>query len=198
MKTAKSPLRALGAVAGLALVASGTFAPLPVSFNTASVYFAGAPGSIAAADFNGDGKQDLAVSIPSGNAEFPGQIAILRGNGNGSFRLPSTFVVQNNSNPVYMAVGDFNGDGKPDLAVANYGAPGFPGNNVSILLGNGNGTFQTAVSYLVGTLPDSVVTADFNGDGHLDLAVANYNSNNLSILLGNGNGTFQPAVAYSG
>ena len=91
-----------------------------------------------------------------------------------------------------MAVGDFNGDGKADLAVANYGS-----DNVSVLLGNGNGTFQAAVNYAAGTSPHSVAVGDFNGDGKADLAVANYGSNNVSVLLGNGNGTFQAAVNYA-
>ena len=91
-----------------------------------------------------------------------------------------------------MAVGDFNGDGKLDLAVVNYGS-----SNVSILLGNGDGTFKTAVNYGAGSsAPYSVAVADFNGDGKLDLAVANIASNNVSILLGNGDGTFQAAVNY--
>jgi ABC-type transporter MlaC component len=91
-----------------------------------------------------------------------------------------------------VTVGDFNGDGKPDLAVSNS-----DGDNVSILLGNGNGTFQTAINYAVGSDPFSVIVGDFNGDGKLDLAVANYSTNNVSVLLGNGNGTFQTAVNYA-
>ena len=67
-----------------------------------------------------------------------------------------------------MAVGDFNGDGKADLAVANYSS-----NNVSVLLGNGNGTFQATVNYGAGTNPYSVAIGDFNGDGRSDLAVTN-------------------------
>jgi len=88
------------------------------------------------------------------------------------------------------ATGDFNHDGKLDLVVAN-------GNNVSVLLGNGDGTFQPAVNYVVGSSPDAVAVGDFNHDGNPDLAVANNGSNNVSILLGNGDGTFQPAVNYS-
>ena len=65
-------------------------------------------------------------------------------------------------------MGDFNGDGKPDLAVANSGS-----NNVSVLLGNGDGTFQAAVNYAAGNAPNSVAVGDFNGDGKADLAVAN-------------------------
>jgi len=95
------------------------------------------------------------------------------------------------TNPDSAAVGDFNGDGKLDLAVANEGS-----DNVSVLLGNGDGTFQAAVDYRAGTDPDSVAVGDFRGDGKLDLVVANYYSNNVSILPGNGDGTFQAAVNY--
>ncbi len=95
------------------------------------------------------------------------------------------------SQPWSVTSADFNGDGKPDLAVANRS-----GNNVSVLLGNGDGTFQAAVNYAAGTNPECVVTGDFNGDGNSDLAVANYSDNTLSVLLGNGDGTFQAAVNY--
>ena len=85
-----------------------------------------------------------------------------------------------------VAVGDFNNDTILDLAVANFGS-----NNVSILLGIGNGNFVTsAVNFGVGTNPISVAVGDFNNDTVLDLAVANFNSNDVSILLGIGNGTF--------
>jgi uncharacterized protein (TIGR03437 family) len=95
-------------------------------------------------------------------------------------------------NPGSLAIGDFNGDGKADLTVANSRS-----NNVSVLLGNGNGTFQAAVNYAAGATPRLVAVGDFNGDGKADLAVANWDSNNVSVLLGNGNGTFQPAVSYA-
>jgi hypothetical protein len=93
--------------------------------------------------------------------------------------------------PDAVAVGDFNGDGKLDLAVANEGS-----NNVSILLGNGDGTFQAAVDYGAGSNPSSVAVGDFRSDGKLDLVVANDGSSNVSILLGNGDGSFQAAVNY--
>jgi hypothetical protein len=90
--------------------------------------------------------------------------------------------------PCSVTLGDFNGDGKLDLAVANSSI-------VSILLGNGDGTFQTAVNYEAGGQAGSVTIGDFNRDGKLDLAVTN--SSTVSILLGNGDGTFQTAVSYS-
>src|SRR5271170_3448340 len=79
-----------------------------------------------------------------------------------------------------------------DLITANYSS-----NTVSILIGNGNGTFKTQVTYPVGNGPDSVAVADFNGDGIPDLVVANEHSGTVSILLGNGNGTFQKAITYN-
>ena len=88
--------------------------------------------------------------------------------------------------------GDFNGDGRTDLAVANS-----DDNDVSILLGNGDGTFQNQVTYAVGSDPVALVTGDFNGDGRTDLAVANSDDNDVSILLGNGDGTFQNQVTYA-
>ncbi len=93
--------------------------------------------------------------------------------------------------PTSVAVGDFNGDGKLDLAVTNRSS-----NCVSILLGNGDGTFQTQVPYPTQTSPDSVAIGDFNGDGKLDLAVANGGSMTVSILLGNGDGTFRPKGSF--
>src|SRR5437879_12731165 len=91
-------------------------------------------------------------------------------------------------NPVSIAVGDFDGDTRLDLAVAN-------ADSVSVLLGNGDGTFQTAVNYDAGSYPSSVVAGDLNGDKHPDLVVVN--STGISVLLGNGDGTFQSAVNYA-
>jgi Bacterial Ig-like domain (group 3)/FG-GAP-like repeat/Abnormal spindle-like microcephaly-assoc'd, ASPM-SPD-2-Hydin len=98
--------------------------------------------------------------------------------------------------PHFVAVGDFNNDGIPDLVTANYGS-----NSVSILLGKGNGTFQTAQNFTAGSYPISVAVGDFNGDGNLDVAVANNGNNlpggDLAILFGNGDGTLQAPVTYS-
>ena len=88
-----------------------------------------------------------------------------------------------------MATGDFNGDGKLDLAVI-----GADSNDVAVLLGNGDGTFQPPVLYAAGSDLSSIVAGDFNGDGKLDLAVTDSGTNEVSILLGNGDGTFQPPI----
>src|SRR5262245_29676224 len=88
------------------------------------------------------------------------------------------------NNPFSVTVGDFNADGRLDLAVANFGS-----NTVSILLGQGDGTFQAAPDVAVGNQPTSVTVGDFNADGRLDLAVANAGSSTVSILLGQGDGT---------
>ena len=96
----------------------------------------------------------------------------------GTFQAPRSFRV--GINPRSVAVGDFNGDGVQDLAVANVGSQ-----NVSVLLGNGDGSFQTARNFGVGNDPYSVAVGDFNGDGRPDLAVANQNSNNVSVLINN-------------
>lgn len=96
------------------------------------------------------------------------------------------------SDPRSVAISDLNGDGSPDLAVANYGS-----GDVSVLLGNGSGGFQTQQTFAAGSNPHSVTIGDLNGDGILDLAVANQGSHDVSVLLGNGNGTFQTQQTFA-
>jgi hypothetical protein len=91
-----------------------------------------------------------------------------------------------------VAVGDFNGDGVPDLAVANGGS-----RTVSVLLGRGDGSFAAATNYAAGNYPASVAVGDFNGDGVPDLAVANFGNNTVSVLLGRGDGSFAAAIHYA-
>lgn len=93
--------------------------------------------------------------------------------------------------PTWMITADVNGDHIPDIITAN------SYNSIGIALGNGDGTFGPVKGYAVGTQPDGLAVGDFNGDGKLDLAVADFGSNQVSILLGNGNGTFQTHVDYS-
>jgi len=143
------------------------------------------PFSVTVGDFNGDGNPDLATAnLASGN------VTVLLGNGFGEFFPASGSPFATGQNPISVAVGDFNGDGRPDLATANMGS-----NTVSVLLGNGSGGFTAASGSPigVGNQPYLVAVADFNGDGHPDLAVPNNGSNNITVLLGNGTGGFAAA-----
>ena len=144
------------------------------------------PFSVAVGDWNGDGRLDLAVA---NNGD--GDVTILLGNGSGGFSQAAGSPVPSGTQPASIAIGDVNGDGKPDLAVAN-----FLSNDVTILLGNGSGGFSQAAGspVAVGAAPASVVVGDVNGDGKLDVAVANYGSTTVTVLLGNGSGGFIQAV----
>jgi len=163
------------------------------TFQTQTTYATGkTPGSVTTGDFNGDGKLDLAIANSASNS-----VSILLGNGDGTFQTQTTFAT--GTYPYSVTTGDFNGDGILDLAVANSNCFISPcgGGSVSVLLGNGDGTFQTQTTYATGGRPQSVTTGDFNGDGKLDLAVANVDDNTVSILLGNGDGTFQTQTSYA-
>src|SRR6202158_1432924 len=156
-----------------------------------------APGSIVVADVNGDGKPDLVVANQcQANCANIGAVGVLLGNGDGTFQTAVAYVT-GGVQALFAAVGDINGDGKPDIVVANYGS-----STVGVLLGNGDGTFQPAVTYSSGgTQPVSVAIVDVNSDGKPDLLVANCsntcgNEGVVGVLLGKGDGTFQPAVAY--
>lgn len=145
--------------------------------------------STAIADVNGDGKADLLVANYNS-----GTVSVLLGNGDGTFQPAVTYNCGGPDNPYSIAVGDFNGDGKPDIAllvVVNVS----PRPALRILLGNGDGTFQAPVAYDTGGFnPYQVVVADVNRDSKLDLVIANEFV--ASVLLGNGDGTFQAAVTY--
>jgi len=143
------------------------------------------PFSAAVADFNGDGKADVAVANAHSN-----NVSVLLGNGDGTFQ-PATNSAAGND-PQSVVAGDVNGDGIPDLVVVNV-----IDNNVSVYLGVGNGTFQPRQNFPVQANPLNVVIGDFNLDGKPDLAVANGPANTVDILLGNGDGTFQAATNFA-
>jgi hypothetical protein len=133
--------------------------------------------SVVVADFNNDGKLDIAESNSNG-------LTIWLGKGDGSFSLASSPSVGNN--PLGLAAGDLNGDGKIDLVAANS-----TDGTVSVLLGNGDGTFTNGATYPIGKQPVSLSLADLNGDGKLDVTVVNSADNNAQVLLGGGDGTFR-------
>jgi hypothetical protein len=155
-------------------------------------YAAGdSPDAVTSADFNKDGKLDLAAANQSSDS-----VAVLLGKGDGTFQAQVSFPVGHY--PVSLAVGDFRNNGDLDLVTANeacFSPPCTPG-TVSVLLGNGDGTFQPHADYGAGLQPVSVAVGDLRSNGNFDLAVTNFGSSSVSILLGNGDGTFQPQVSY--
>lgn len=139
------------------------------------------PHSVVVADFNHDGKLDLAVA--SRGSQFP-EVQIFLGKGDGTFAPPTAYDIGIGEGP--LAIADLNHDGNSDLVVVDVD------NSVSVLLGNGDGTFQNPVGYAIGGTGSGIAVGDFNGDGDLDIATTNqYPCYCVSVLLGNGDGTFQ-------
>jgi uncharacterized repeat protein (TIGR01451 family) len=159
-------------------IASSARAACP-DLATASNFAVGThPWAVAAADFDGDGRPDLAVVNSDSNS-----VSVLLATGAGSFAAAVSYATGNA--PVHIATGDFNGDGRIDLAIANNG-----GNSVTVLTNNGVGAFPTSATYAAHTAPFFIIAADLNRDGRLDLATSNSGSNDVSILLGNIAGGF--------
>jgi hypothetical protein len=162
----------------------GTFQP------AVKYYVGGWLTSVAVGDFTGNGILDLAATDYGRNT-----VDVLLGNGDGTFQPYIPYSV--GWRPHAVVVGDFNGDGFADLAVANsalYG--GTP--SVSVLLGNGDGTFRPQVTFATDQYPYGLAAGDFTGSGVLDLVTANATdvSEDVSVLLGNGDGTFGPPMNY--
>lgn len=147
------------------------------------------PSGMVTGDFNGDGNQDFIVTNFTDNT-----FSVFFGNGDGTFKeeTGSPFALPSSvTGPVAMVARDFNGDNKPDLAIVNQNT-----NDVSILLGNGDGTFTQATNspISVGKSPVAIAAGDVNGDSRTDLAIVNQSDNTVTVLLGNGDGTFATAL----
>ena len=158
----------------------GTFSLAPASISSA--YIATYNPLIAVGDFNGDGKLDIAIATGYNT------ISIFLGNGNGTFTVGPKVALPADGPQDYavvIQVGDFNGDGKLDMAVS-----GIDSDYVYILLGNGDGTFTLKSKYSIPYQVCAIVVGDFNGDGKPDLAVQGGFGGSINILLGNGDGTF--------
>jgi FG-GAP-like repeat/Abnormal spindle-like microcephaly-assoc'd, ASPM-SPD-2-Hydin len=159
-----------------------------------------APGSVVTADFNRDGKMDIAVaSSGGGGVGNSPEVQVFLGNGDGTFASPQAYDVGPGSGP--LAVSDLNGDGNPDLVVINGACPNnLCSDSLSVLFGNGDGTFQAPVNYDTPPSPVGIVLGDFNGDGKLDIATLDQSDSTgscscVAVLIGNGDGTFQePAI----
>jgi hypothetical protein len=163
--------------------ADGTFQPETQSppVPTFEVY-------VAAGDFNGDGKLDLIALTTHNPCEC---ISILMGNGDGTFQDAMT--TRHEFSIYTIGVGDFNGDGKLDVATAGeFGAQRY----INILLGNGDGTFHKGAHYPGEGSPASIAVADFNADGKLDMAIANSQGIGVRVWMGNGDGTFRRGADY--
>ena len=174
-----------GTVSVLMNEGNGTFAP-KVTYNDIGT----GQTSMAIADLNGDGLPDIITSDYYGGVEGH-DVSVMINEGNGTFGTPTFYGTS--SGPFGVAVADLNGDGKPDIVTSNWDT-----GTISVLVGNGNGTFQPSVTVATaGDEAGSVAIADLNHDGKPDLVVGNYADDTVSVLLGNGDGTFKPQVIYA-
>jgi hypothetical protein len=146
------------------------------------------PSSIAVDDFNNDNRLDIVVA----NVETD-NIGVFIGYGDGTFLAMITYSTGSRSNPVLVVAGDFNNDGRLDVAVALAAT-----DNIGVLFGNGNGKFSNQTTFPTGSGSDpcSLAIGDFNNDNQLDIAIANLGSNSFGVLLGCGNGTFFSQLNY--
>lgn len=148
----------------------------------------GSPAGLAVADFNSDGNLDLAVAIEYN----PGRVFVLSGNGAGGFSVAA--MLEAGVNTTAVAVGDFTGDGKADIAAINKGDAPMIAGNVSVFVNSGSGSFGSVTNFNAGGTPVAIVAGNFDNDSNVDLAIANSASNNISLLAGNGAGGFGAAT----
>jgi hypothetical protein len=162
------------------------------TFQAQTVYPVGSrPTSINIGDFNGDGNLDLVTTNWASS-----NLSVLLGNGDGTFQA-STFYATD-SYPDQVSVADLDGDGKDDLVTIHSYPNDTQANEVSVIIGNGDGTFRTPATYATGSFPGALSVADFDGDGNLDIATADATTGEgISILLGMGGGAFQTAIEYA-
>ena len=142
------------------------------------------PGNPVTADFNGDGRPDIAV------ADSQSEVTIFLATGPMTYAPALEIPAGPGAN--WLAAGDLIGDGKIDLVVADSDLSG--PSYVTVLLGNGDGTFVTGQTTPIGADPSAIVLADVTGDGKLDIVTANAGGNDLTLLVGRGNGTFFAAI----
>jgi Tfp pilus tip-associated adhesin PilY1 len=170
---------------GLTILIVGAGDASAGQFKRAVYYHAGPrPYQVVATHLTDSGNLDLVV------ANLTNQIFVLLGNGDGTFQQPIKLSIPS---PVALAVGDFNGDGKEDLVVAEYGGTGESA--VAILLGDGTGRFRLSATYPSGVETTGVAVADFNGDGHYDVVVAD-NIGSVKVFFGTGKGTLGKPATY--
>jgi len=173
-----------------ALMLAGHASGQVPSFSQPKLYKTGlGPEQVAVADFNLDGKPDIAVL----NAAGLGSFSILLGNGDGTFSAPLNTSL-GTSAPKALLVADFNGDGKPDILTDTFDGNG--GGSIWILLGKGDGTFEPPLIVDGSGAFNDCVAGDFNGDGAIDIATTNAQAGAVSVYLGNGHGGFASPVQY--
>jgi hypothetical protein len=166
---------------------NGTFQSARTSFVLPSDSY-----SLAVGDFNGDGRIDIVAAGYNSVTVVPNYN--IYGGGYFTSAQTYTFAPYTALAPSSVAVGDFNGDGKPDIAATAY----YDGTvNVLLNKGDGSGTFLAAQPYAAGGIAAALAVGDFNGDGKLDLVVANDSNNTVSVLMNNGDGTFGAAQSYA-
>lgn len=152
-------------------------------------------GGFAVQDLNGDGFVDIVTPNQCGSCASSDYVEVLLGNGDGSFQSPLKYAT--GKQPAMAIVADLNGDGVWDLATANYG-PSYVASTISVLLGNGDGSFRPHLDYAAGVNPTGFMPGDFNRDGKVDFAVMNNNPPfGISVLLGNGDGSFKTPILYA-